>query len=55
MNQYKLGATHPESNFAEKDLGVLVETKLNLSHQYILMAKKMNNILVCIRQIIVSR
>lgn len=31
LNQYALGTTQVESSFAEKDLGVLVVTKLNVS------------------------
>lgn len=31
MHQYKIGADWLESSFAEKDMGVLVENKLNVS------------------------
>ncbi|KAK4828544.1 hypothetical protein QYF61_027220 [Mycteria americana] len=37
---YRLGAKHLESSFAEKDLGILVDTKLNMSQQRVLTAKK---------------
>ncbi|KAK4807167.1 hypothetical protein QYF61_024287 [Mycteria americana] len=40
MHHYMLGAAQLESSFAEKALGVLVETKLNMSQQYALGAKK---------------
>jgi len=31
MHQYNLGAAQMESSFAEKDLGDLLDTKLNIS------------------------
>ncbi|GAB0186483.1 mitochondrial enolase superfamily member 1 [Grus japonensis] len=55
MHQYILGATQLESSFAEKDLGVPVDTKLKISHQCALVAKKANGILGCIRQSVASR
>jgi len=33
IHQYMLGATQLESSFAKKGLGILVETKLNMSQQ----------------------
>jgi len=55
MHQYTLGAVQLESRLAEKDLGVLVDTKLNMSQQWALAAKKVNGILDCIRQNVASR
>jgi len=47
MHQNMLGATHLESGFAEKDMGVLVGTELNVSQQCALVAK-VNCVLGCI-------
>ncbi|KAK4827507.1 hypothetical protein QYF61_018833 [Mycteria americana] len=55
MHQYMLVASQLESSLAEKDLGVLVDTKLNMSQQFALAAKKVNGVLGCIRQSIASR
>jgi len=33
MYQYMLGATQMKSGFAQKDLGVLLDTRLNVSHE----------------------
>ncbi|KAK4828098.1 hypothetical protein QYF61_023460 [Mycteria americana] len=54
-HQYMLGTTQLESSFAEKDLGVLVDTKLNMSYQCVLVAKNCNGILGCIRRRAASR
>lgn len=43
------------SNFAEKNLGVLVNTEVNMSHQFVPVAKKANTIFVSVRQRITSR
>ncbi|KAK4830829.1 LOW QUALITY PROTEIN: hypothetical protein QYF61_013758 [Mycteria americana] len=48
MHQYMLGADQLESSSAEKDLGIMVDNKLTISHQRTLMAKT-NSILGCIR------
>lgn len=44
-----------ENTLAEKDLGVLMVTKLSRSHQWVLAAKKANGFLGCIRPNITSR
>ncbi|KAK4827400.1 hypothetical protein QYF61_017805 [Mycteria americana] len=49
MHQYMLWATQLESSFAEKNLGVLGVTKLNMSQQRALAAKA-NGIVGCIRR-----
>ena len=49
------GVTLPESSFAEKDLGVLADTKLKMSQPCTLAAKKANSNFGCIRQSIASR
>jgi len=54
MDQDRLGADWLESNFAEKDLGVVVDRKVNRSQQSSLMAKAANSSLGCIRKSIAS-
>ncbi|TRZ26210.1 hypothetical protein HGM15179_000822 [Zosterops borbonicus] len=55
MGQHRLRAELLGSSSVEKDLGMLVDTKLSLSQQCVLVAKKANGILSCIRKSIGSR
>ncbi|GAB0192655.1 hypothetical protein GRJ2_001730800 [Grus japonensis] len=50
-----LGATQLESSLAEKDLGVLVDSRLTVSHQCALAAKAADDKLGCIRRTVVNR
>ncbi|PKU46174.1 hypothetical protein llap_3521 [Limosa lapponica baueri] len=54
-HQYRLGADLLESSSAEKDLGVLVDNRMTMSHQCALVAKKANGILGCIKKSVASR
>jgi len=55
MHSYILRTTQLESSLTEKDLGVLVNTRLNMGQQCAIAAKKVNGILGCLRRNVASR
>ncbi|CAM4539507.1 unnamed protein product [Lepidochelys olivacea] len=55
MHCYRLGTEWLGRSSVEKDLGVTVDEKLDMSRECALVAKKANGILECISRVIVSR
>lgn len=48
MHQHKLWSTDQEAGLQMKDLGILVDSELNVSQQCTLVAVKASHILSCI-------
>ena len=55
MHSYKMGDTWHSNTTRKKDLGIVVDHKLNMSQLCDVAAKKANAILICINRIIASK
>ena len=55
MHSYKMGDTWLSNTTSEKDLGIVVDHKLNMSQKCDVAAKKANAILGCIHRSIASK